>query len=392
MRRKGWVDGYDCLIIPHPYPNELLSSWLTRTAFAHGYSLTTFLSLFIKHDGSALSRIDLDFNDTKALISQLASKCHLNVQTLQSLSLRSEEGYLFEGDSVTLYPPKQIRKLKDKRTHYGLMFCPKCLAEDSQPYWRKQWRYLFYNACPKHRVFLTDRCWACYERVRFSKMKPSEEIVYCSRCEHDLRQTLTHPISMEQSFGIKAIEWFEQGLKEGYFEINNTKISSLFVFHVYNLLYYKIASLKDALRFEAFPMIDAYKQLCSKEARYHSKKATLIYKNFYLTAMIYQLFQNFPINLIQFAKDNNLTHRDFLHSTKIAPFWFKEEIDQFIPLQDTVGRIISENEVKGAIKYLKSIGETVNQKSVADILGCHFTIHKQFVKLYKTTVLEQKGV
>jgi hypothetical protein len=197
---------------------------------------------------------------------------------------------------------------------------------------------------------------------------------------------------MEQSFGIKAIEWFEQGLKEGYFEINNTKISSLFVFHVYNLLYYKIASLKDALRFEAFPMIDAYKQLCSKEARYHSKKATLIYKNFYLTAMIYQLFQNFPINLIQFAKDNNLTHRDFLHSTKIAPFWFKEEIDQFIPLQDTVGRIISENEVKGAIKYLKSIGETVNQKSVADILGCHFTIHKQFVKLYKTTVLEQKGV
>ena len=388
MRRKGWIEGYDCLIIPRSYPDELLSSWLTRIAFAHGYSLTTFLALFIKHDGSALSRIDLDFNDNKEFINHLASKCRLSVQTLHMLSLRSEEGYLFEASDNTLYPPKQIRKLKDKRTHYGLVFCPKCLAQDSQPYWRKEWRYLFYNACPKHHLFLTDRCGACYERVHFSKMKPSEAVVYCSKCGHDLRKTITRHISLEQSLGIKAIKWFEQGLKEEYFVINNTKIPSLFVVHVYNLLYYKINSLKKSLCLESFPMIEEYQQLCEKEVHYHSKKATPIYKNFYITAMIYELLQNFPTILIRFAKNNNLTHRDFLHTTKIAPFWFKEAIDRFIPLQDTVGRIISENEVKGAVKYLKRIGQNVTQKNVAEILGCHFTIHKQFVKLYKTMHLD----
>ena len=45
------------------------------------------------------------------------------------MSLRSEEGYLFSCNNC-LYPPLQIRKLTDKRTHNGLMYCPKCLAED----------------------------------------------------------------------------------------------------------------------------------------------------------------------------------------------------------------------------------------------------------------------
>lgn len=43
MRQRGWVEEYDFLVIPQPQQDELLSSWLTRTAFAHGYPLTTFM-------------------------------------------------------------------------------------------------------------------------------------------------------------------------------------------------------------------------------------------------------------------------------------------------------------------------------------------------------------
>ena len=57
-------------------------------------------------------------------------------------------------------------------------------------------------------------------------------------------------------------------------------------------------------------------------------------------------------------------------------------IDELIPIENKTGREISENEVLGTIKYLKDKRIVVNQLNVANILGCHFTIHKGFVKLY----------
>ena len=40
-------------------------------------------------------------------------------------------------------------------------------------------------------------------------------------------------------------------------------------------------------------------------------------------------------------------------------------------------------DILGAIKYLESIGERVNIINVADIVGCHPSIHKGFNKIYR---------
>lgn len=381
MRPKGWVDAYDFLIIPPPQPDELLSSWLTRLAFAHGYSLTTFISLFLRHDGSALSRRDLDFKEEPQLLEKLAQKSGLAYDELFQMSLRSEEGYLFESDHG-LYPPNQIRKLKDRRTHDGLMFCPICLSEDTHPYWRKQWRYRFYNACTRHRVFLTDRCGKCYERVRFHKMKPLDALVYCSKCGRDLRKTVARKVPSTHFGGIDAIEWLEEGLRHGYFTIGPMRIRSLFVFHVYTILSW-LLDRGEGLQLHGFPMLEDYKRLCRKERHYRSPKARSIDKDFYLTAMVYHLFQDYHENLKCFAVNNQLTHRNFTHGFNHAPCWYKTMIDECVPMHDTVGREISESEVVGAIKYLKSIGKHVTKVRVAEIVGCHPSIHKQFVGIYK---------
>ncbi len=52
-------------------------------------------------------------------------------------------------------------------------------------------------------------------------------------------------------------------------------------------------------------------------------------------------------------------------------------------MENKKGREIVENEVIGAIKYLKSIGERVNVINVAEIVGCHPSIHKGFNRIYK---------
>lgn len=105
-------------------------------AHAHYMYPTTFLNLHIKNTRkNSYTRRDLDFYNDKEFFQLLSMKSILLKEELFKMSLRSQEGYLFINQS--LYPPQQIRRLIDKRTHHGLMYCPKCLEEDEIPYWRK---------------------------------------------------------------------------------------------------------------------------------------------------------------------------------------------------------------------------------------------------------------
>ncbi|MGJ0337777.1 TniQ family protein [Aliarcobacter cryaerophilus] len=380
-RNNAWVQDYFFLIMPQPLEDELLSSWLTRVAIEHRRQLPIFLTLFAKKEGYQISRTDIDFLYDEKLFEVLVNKSNLTKEDIFKMSLRSEEGYLFSCNHC-LYPPLQIRKLTDKRTHNGLMYCPKCLAEDKIPYFRKKWRYQFYNACPKHKVFLTDRCWRCYEKINFAKIKHFKEICICHKCEKDFRENLVIKINSNFEYGLKAINWFEKGLNDGYFIIDDKKINSLFVFKSFTALR-SIVDRKNELTLENFPLIEEYKTICKKLEKYNSKKALSIQKEFLLTSLIFYLFREFPNNLLNFVSKNKLTHRDFIHGFKDIPFWYKKMIDKIIPMENKIGREINESEVLGAIKYLESIGEQINIINVAYIVGCHPSIHKGFNRNYK---------
>lgn len=385
-RKKGWNQSSFFLIIPKPQKDELLSSWLARTAFAHKRSLTSFLSLFVNCDGSSISRIDIDFRYSEKLFQCLVDKSFLSKEQILKMSLRSEEGYLYTCENNCLYPPKIIRKLIDKRTSHGLMYCPLCLSEDEIPYLRKEWRYEFYTACLKHEILLTDRCWVCYKPIRLKKMKVASGIVYCDNCGKDLRTSVRTKVTEPQEYGLQAIRWFIKGLEEGYFLIDDKKIHSLWVFQAMTRLKWLLEREKIALKLESFSLITEYKELLEKLEKYDSKKASVVYKQFYLTSMVYFLFQNYPHNLKNFAKDNHLTYRSFTHTLKDMSFWYENMIQKITPLQNKIGRVIAEDEVRGAIKYLKSQGVRVNQLEVSKIVGCHFTIHKQYVEIYQNIV------
>ncbi|UYF43436.1 hypothetical protein [Aliarcobacter cryaerophilus] len=52
-------------------------------------------------------------------------------------------------------------------------------------------------------------------------------------------------------------------------------------------------------------------------------------------------------------------------------------------MENKKGREIAESEVLGAIKYLESINERINIINVAEVVGCHPSIHKGFNNIYK---------
>lgn len=380
-RNQAWIQEYFFLFIPKPLKDELLTSWLTRMAIEHRRTLPEFFSLFIRHDGSSTTRTDVDFLYDEKLLNSLVEKSPFSRNQILKMSLRSEEGHLYVCKDC-LYAPKQIRKLLDKRTHYGLRYCPYCLTEDKIPYFRKKWRYTFYNTCPRHKIFLTDRCWVCYERINFSKIKHLKSLAFCSKCGNDLRTTLRSELPNHFQLGLDATAWFEEGLYRGYFEINGQKVKSLFVFESYTRLAY-LLHRKENLILEGFHMLVEYKELCQKLELYSSKKASAVYLDFYLTSMVYFLFQEYPNNFIAFARSNYITYRDFTHGFD-SPFWYKNMVGELVPIENKIGREISESEVLGAIKYLKDIGEDVTQFKVAEIIGCHSTIHKGFKGLYKS--------
>lgn len=354
-------------------------------AHAHYMYPPTFFNLHLKNTRkNSYARKDLDFYNNQEFFDRLSSKSILSRDELIKMSLRGDEGYLFINQS--LYPPHQIRRLIDKRTHNGLMYCPKCLKEDKIPYWRKKWRYFFYTACSEHKIFLTDRCWHCYSPIKLLKTKKQTALNYCHNCGADLSLTGTYRYVLPNEYGIEAIKWFEEGFNRGYFEIDGEKIWSSMFFHIFCRLYY-LLDVKQDLVFDSFPMIEEYKQICKNLEIYNSKKASAIYKSFYINTMIYHLFQNYPYNFLEFIKSNNLTYREFTHGLKYIPFWYENLLSILIPKQNKIGREISELEVVGAVKFLKSQNKIVNQLNVAEIVGCHFTIHKKFVKIYKSLFL-----
>lgn len=342
---------------------------------------STFLNLHLKNTRkNSYSRKDIDFYNDKEFFRRLEIKSILSKEQLLDMSLRSMEGYLFINQS--LYPPHQIRRLIDKRTHNGLMYCPKCLKEDRVPYWRKKWRYFFYTACPKHKIFLTDRCWHCNKPIKLIKIKLSDTLKYCYHCGADLSLTQTFQGNRPESYGLEAISWFEEGLKRGYFEINNQKVWSVMFFQIFCKLQHLLDKKQD-LFLDRFSLLEKYKNICKKQKTYNSKKASAIYKSFYLNSMIFYLFQNFPVNFLEFIKLNNLGYRDFTHDLKYIPYWYKKEISNLISKQNKLGRQISESEVIGAINYLKSQNEVINQVNVSNVIGCHATTNSSYKGVYK---------
>ena len=365
-----------------PLEDELLSSWLTRMAHSHYKYPTTFFSLYLNDNRkSSYTRRDIDFYNDQIFFDYLLEKSILTKNELLNMSLRGQEGYLFINQS--LYPPHQTRRLVDKRTHYGLMYCPKCLKEDKSPYWRKKWRYFFYTACSKHGIFLTDRCWHCYKPIKLLRIKVGNKVNCCSNCSANLSLTETYQDNLPDEYGLEAIKWFEDGLQKGYFEINGQKIWSAMFFHIFCKLL-SLLDRKENLKLTNFSMLNKYQEICKKSRIYNSKKSSMIYKTFYLNSMIYHLFQNFPNNFNDFIVLNKLTYKEFTHGLNYIPFWYENLISELIPKQNKIGRKINESEVLGAIKYLKNIGERVNIINIAEIVGCHPSIHKGFNKIYKS--------
>ncbi len=307
---------------PHPYEDELLSSWITRVALS--YHITP-AELFSKHliKYQAYKR-DLDIakfdNSFWRILSHLSQ---ISVPALNNMQILDLERKLQErihtnqrnkwiiASSGNLYPKKRKSK--------SLRFCPLCLKEKG--FYSKDSKLLFVNVCTEHRVYMKDTCPKCNSLVLPIRIEPPENIYECFRCGYNLSRTkVNHASNIE----LEAVRFSKYVLSKNIFLNQKTKRTSIDYFTVLHLLVKNLHKLypKDIL-FEEFKFNHHKKNifspyLFSQSPAYLSHLITIAYA---------LLTKEWDGKLLEFLKRNKLMYASQLLNKRenvyfMIPDWF----------------------------------------------------------------------
>jgi hypothetical protein len=171
-------------VIVTPQPDELLSSWLHRLAFANGLAPRPFARVLGLNAGMWSASLDLKLPvDVENVL-----RAHTGISPVWLSAMM-----LTRSSLKPLLLPLRNSGRRDSST--WLQFCSRCLAEDAQPYFRRRWRLATQVSCATHRCGLRDRCPSCHSRIAVFDQIELVPQHYCVCCGFDLRRASKVPMS-----------------------------------------------------------------------------------------------------------------------------------------------------------------------------------------------------
>src|SRR6185369_2217960 len=174
---------------PKPQEDELLSSWLVRLARSNGLRLHTFCDIAWPH--KAIWNRDIDKSADDQILTLIAAKTATPIKRAFQTTLQAYESWLYEkhnpaGNTKWIMPVGIYHRI---RRRYGMQCCTRCLADDTEPYFRRPWRIAFVTACEIHKCMLIDKCPSCDSPIIYHRCSLDlESISLCSGCGLDLRK------------------------------------------------------------------------------------------------------------------------------------------------------------------------------------------------------------
>ena len=159
-----------------PLPDELLSSWLHRLALANGIPPRSFGGVLDLGDGMWSPRLDLRL--PRHVAGLLADQTGVPQEAILTMAMTA-------GALAPLLLPLRDSAHRNRST--WIQYCPRCLAEDEAPYFRRRWRLASSVSCFAHGCGLRDRCPACHAGVAAFDQGELAPQHFCARCGFDLR-------------------------------------------------------------------------------------------------------------------------------------------------------------------------------------------------------------
>lgn len=174
---------YGC---PHPEKDWALSAWIMLVAVTKRTPVREILRAWNYRIRNAYAA------DTCPYIPPLAA---MTSMTYESPFLLAELSWIRK----TFLSDKQFSCLTTHRLGTPIhRYCPQCLAQDSIPYIRLNWRLSYNFVCPEHQSFLLEKCTCCQRPIdysRFHAQRPRRSIGnffrLCPNCSHDLSSSQT---------------------------------------------------------------------------------------------------------------------------------------------------------------------------------------------------------
>lgn len=359
-----------------PYPNELLSSWLVRLAHGHGLKLQTFCAIVFGRDKNIWNR-DIDKFAPDWLIEHIAVATGTSIKDVINTTLKSYEGIVYEthqsnGNTKWINPLGIYHRT---HKHYGLQYCPICLAHDKEPYFRKYWRLAFYTECEKHHILLHDRCPNCGDPINFhrvemgmrSLIKP-KSVINCFKCDFDLRDAVKVKLNCDDW---KTIIQHRTLLE--FHEIGWGFTDKLTIQYLHQLL--------DVLRHLCTLMTSKHRAKCllpyiAKQLNFefniinYSKRVTFerlnVRNRHILFCCAMWLILEWPTKFIHVCKVHNLTYAYLLHDYINPPFWFYSAIDNYLNCRQYSPTF---EEINSAKSYLRRNELAIGITNVSRLLG-----------------------
>lgn len=223
------------LLIPiniKPLENEILSSWLIRSAISNGIDPIGFTN-GIWFDYRAWTR-DISRYLPRDKIKTLANVSTLSFNEIFNLTLEScLEPILSKNE---LHPKKAWKwvipiGIRNRSRTNGLHFCPQCLREKPLIL-TKLWRLSWNVSCEKHNTLLQLHCPKCHTLFSPHLINYNHtDVTRCQHCYYDLKKTISCPSDAQattlQAFLNKVVS--QKTIPSNNFPLIDKTLKDLFI-------------------------------------------------------------------------------------------------------------------------------------------------------------------
>lgn len=313
-----------------PLPDELLSSWIVRLAHAHGCKVQTLCLHMFGRDRNIWNR-DVDKLAPDWVRDAMMRATGATAAQFEQTTLRAFEGVVVDQVNVNgagrgFVPLGILHRL---RTRAGLMWCPLCLREDVNPYFRKIWRLTYFTVCTRHRVYLEDACHCCNAPIAphradmqgRSIIPTASLIVHCYRCYTSL--SARQP-QVADAPNLRLHVIFEQAMAHGYVPWrDNPSLHSVLFFDGLHALLAGLVSKGGRRRLSAAPVFSEIDLSCLPAGGW--ERAPLALRRQLMQVMA-RLLDDWPVNIVALIRAYRLRYSDLKGERAHLPFWVEDVI------------------------------------------------------------------
>lgn len=199
-------------IRPRPENGELLSSWVNRLALANGMA-PGHLHETLAHVAGPTDRQWAHGTPSRGLAEYLSAHTGDDVDTILKMAAVPPASSVGRDDMHGVFAAAHPRVVLRQRAPVDpdaqvtaenayMVYCPLCLADDEDPWFRRNWRSRLAVGCTRHQVRLLHACPGCGRQIHPHLSKVLQPQAYCAYCSADLRSAATAPLSAREKADI----------------------------------------------------------------------------------------------------------------------------------------------------------------------------------------------